>query len=237
VNHFHEHFDFISQLEEKKDIKKAVVEANRENMEYFMRNRIVSVQSGRTWKMFDAFGLACTLLTFFHHVYLPSSFVTTYPLATFRMDLSTRINNNGIPYTDPQLDACARALRRMAVEVLLPMAEFEYRKRILIGTALTRAQAIRGELDRVMNPDLLSAPATAATAATASAATASATATNHPLTAEEIVPAPALEENDDTKARKKAIANNLAGLFGGTRRRRSKRKTFRERRIRSLGKN
>jgi hypothetical protein len=223
VELFHRCFSYIREyFKDTAALKAALEAANVANLDYFTKHNIKSLRDGNTLLMFDGFGLACTLLTLFHTVYTTVSANRTTSLAALQHSLSSRITNNGVPYTAGELEACTRAILRMSKEVLLPLAEFEYEARSSVKDAISIAQSIRDELDAVMNPDLLSAGPAAVAAPVAAPVVAvggagaggAAPAINHPLTAEEAYKAPLKEnENEETKARKKEIANNLGSLF------------------------
>ena len=202
VSSFYKQFDFITQMFKKEgDLKEAIKAANKLNSEHFKKNGIVSVQSGDTWKMFDAFGLACTLLTLFNQVYLPQSFLESTPdkLEEWKKSLSTRITNNGVPYKEPDLTACTTAIRSMATTVLLPLAKFRYTERIPIQTALERAEGIRAKL-RAHRVDLMSNNTPSNTA-------------NLPLTAEEA----RIKVLDPISKNKSTNEKNLENIFGNER--------------------
>lgn len=144
--------------------------------------------------MFDAFGLANTLLNLFYYVY-PTSINPMFNVPTMKALLSHRITKYGTAYTEEELDACLIAIRAMVAQVLLPLAEFDYQKRIPIGDAFRIAKEIQAELSRRMNHDPLSANGPF-------------TSSNPPLTAEEakIAPGPRVIH--------KNIAQNLHNIFG-----------------------
>ena len=141
----------------------AIVEAIN-NKEFFDELGITSLKQD-VWKTFDGFGLAWTLLTFFTYTYTSESILGDIDL--FQRDLSTLITNEGVPYTEEQVKACANAIRRMIEEVLAPLSDFEYRLRIPIGEALDRATSIRDELAAVFADGVGAAAAAAAAAAVA----------------------------------------------------------------------
>jgi hypothetical protein len=144
--------------------------------------------------MFDAFGLANTLLNLFYYVY-PTCMDPMVDVATTKASLSLHITKYGTAYTDEELDACLIAILAMVAQVLLPLADFDYQKRIPIQDAFRIAKDIQAELSRRMNHDLLSANGPSTTS-------------NPPLTAEEatIVPGP--------RVKRKNIARNLHNIFG-----------------------
>jgi hypothetical protein len=144
--------------------------------------------------MFDAFGLANTLLNLFYFVY-PTSIHPMFNVPTMKALLSHRITKYGTEYTDEELDACLIAIRAMAAQVLLPLAEFDYQKRIPIGDAFRIAKDIQAELSRRINKDMLSANGPFPSS-------------DPPLTAEEakIAPGP--------RVIRKNVARNLHNIFG-----------------------
>jgi len=75
----------------------------------------------KTLVTFDSFGLAWTLLALLGHLYPGALDNKT---GSFKRALATRITNNGIPYTDPELDTYATAINAMVQTVLLPMGHF-----------------------------------------------------------------------------------------------------------------
>jgi hypothetical protein len=150
------------------DVSEAIMNAIEKNVSV-LKNR--EIQDTATLYMFDAFGLANTLLNLFLYVY-PTSIDPTFNVATTKASLSPHITKYGTAYTDEELDACVTAIRAMVTQVLLPLAEFDYQKRIPIRDAFRIAKEIQSDLSRRMNKDLLSANGPSTTS-------------NPPLTAEE----------------------------------------------------
>ena len=56
--------------------------------------------------------------------------------------LATRITNNGIPYTDEEMDICAGAINAMVQSVLLPLGDFNLKNRETIANVYGLAISI-----------------------------------------------------------------------------------------------
>lgn len=118
---------------------------NHLNFAYLLRKSGRPVLDNRpmTWDKtldtFDSFGLAWSLLSLFQFLY-PGSLNNNVP--ALKSALATRISNNGVPYTDEELDTCAVAINAMVQAVLLPLGDFNLKDRQTISNVYTHAIAI-----------------------------------------------------------------------------------------------
>jgi len=70
---------------------------------------------------FDSFGIGCTLLTMFEILY-PGSI--KHDKVALKTSLQARITNNGVSYTDVEMDAIVNAIYDMSHNVLLMLSKF-----------------------------------------------------------------------------------------------------------------
>ena len=71
-------------------------------------------------------------------------------MGSFKRALSTRITNNGTPYTDAELDTCATAINAIVQTILLPMGHFSVRDRRLAAEVYEPAVAILTAVNPVL---------------------------------------------------------------------------------------
>ena len=115
---------------------------NHLNFAYLLRKSGRPVLDNRqiTWDKtldtFDSFGLAWSLLSLFQFLY-PGSLNNDVP--ALKSALATRISNNGVPYTDAELDTCAEAINAMVQAVLLPLGNFNLKDRQTISNVYKHA--------------------------------------------------------------------------------------------------
>jgi serine/threonine protein kinase len=105
----------------------------------------------KSLKTFDSFGIACTLLTMFEILY-PASIKNDKAL--LKTSLQARITNNGVPYTDVEMDAIVTAIYDMSHSVLLMLAKFrmDYRPKVegVIDIAIGIERDLRERLSGVV---------------------------------------------------------------------------------------
>jgi len=141
---FRKQFPFIDAI--TPTIKNYIISANIKNFIYLQTHSFKSCLS-----TFDGFGLACSLLTLFYHLY-PGS---CHPVATLdevKVGLETRVSKHGELYSDPELSACSKSILSLVRTVLLPMASFEIEGRLTTSVALAKAKVIYLELSKAFFP-------------------------------------------------------------------------------------
>lgn len=100
---------------------------------------------------FDSFGIACTLLTMFEILY-PGSI--KHDKSQLKTSLQARITNNGVPYTDGEMDAIVTAIYDMSHRVLQLLAKLrmDFRPKVegVIDIAIGIERDLRERLSGVV---------------------------------------------------------------------------------------
>jgi len=120
VASFYKWFTFVQELFEGPAFileMEDVIEKVQATVSRIGESRVLS----KSLTTFDSFGIGCTLLTMFEILY-PGSIKNDK--AVLKTSLQARITNNGVPYTDVEMDAIVNAIYDMSHNVLLMLSKF-----------------------------------------------------------------------------------------------------------------